>query len=80
MITVNFIGGAKKWFNLAHLSIDKQDLSIKQLLKHLVEIKPKDTIDLVDSNLLIAVNGIDSRDRYVARILKERNGQDSRLE
>ena len=47
MITVNFIGGAKKWFNLAHLSIDKQDLSIKQLLKHLVEIKPKDTIDLV---------------------------------
>ena len=60
MITVNFIGGAKKWFNLAHLSIDKQDLSIKQLLKHLVEIKPKDTIDLVDSNLLIAVNGIDS--------------------
>ena len=60
MITVNFTGGAKKWFNLANLSIDKQDLNIQQLLKHLIDIKPKDTVDFDDSNLLIAVNGIDS--------------------
>ena len=60
MITINFTGGAKKWFNLENLSIDKQDLNIQQLLKHLIDIKPKDTVDFDDSNLLIAVNGIDS--------------------
>ena len=60
MITVNFTGGAKKWFNLANLSIDKQDLNIQQLLKHLIDIKPKDTVDFDDSNLLIVINGIDS--------------------
>jgi len=60
MVTVNFTGGAKKWFNLTHLTIDKHDLNIQQLLKHLIEIKPKDTIDFDNSNLLIAVNGIDS--------------------
>ena len=60
MITVNFTGGAKKWFNLAHLIIEKNDLTIEQLLKHLIEIKPKNTIDFDEKNLLIAVNGIDS--------------------
>ena len=60
MITVNFTGGAKKWFNLTSLSIDKQDLNIQQLLKHLIDIKPEDTVDFDDSNLLIVVNGIDS--------------------
>jgi len=60
MITINFTGGAKKWFNLENLSIDKQDLNIQQLLKHLIDIKPKDTVDFDDSNLLIAINGIDS--------------------
>ena len=60
MITVNFTGGAKKWFNLENLSIDKQDLNIQQLLKHLIDIKPKDTVDFDDSNLLIVINGIDS--------------------
>jgi len=60
MITVNFTGGAKKWFNLDHLTIEKNDLDIQQLLKHLVEIKPNHTIDFDDRNLLIAVNGIDT--------------------
>ena len=60
MITINFTGGAKKWFNLENLSIDKQDLNIQQLLKHLIDIKPKDTVDFDDSNLLIVINGIDS--------------------
>ncbi len=60
MITVNFTGGAKKWFNLAHLIIEKNDLTIEQLLKHLIEIKPKNTITFDKKNLLIAVNGIDS--------------------
>ena len=37
-------------------------------------------IEKTSDELPSAVNGIDSRDRYVARILEERNGQDSRLE
>ena len=60
MITVNFTGGAKKWFNLAQITIEKNDLNIQQLLNHLIEIKPKDTINFDTKNLLIAVNGIDS--------------------
>ena len=60
MIIVNFTGGAKKWFNIAQLIIEKNDLTIKQLLKHLIEIKPNNTIDFDEKNLLIAVNGIDS--------------------
>ena len=60
MITVNFTGGAKKWFNLEQITIEKNDLNIQQLLNHLIEIKPKDTINFDTKNLLIAVNGIDS--------------------
>ena len=60
MITVNFTGGAKKWFNISEMTIDKNDLSIQELLKHLIEIKPKNTIEFDERNLLIAVNGIDS--------------------
>ena len=37
-------------------------------------------IEKTSDELPSVVNGIDSRDRYVARILEERNGQDSRLE
>ena len=37
-------------------------------------------IEKTSDELPSAVNGIDSRDRYVARILEERNGQDTRLE
>ena len=60
MITVNFTGGAKKWFNLPQMTIERNDLSIQQLLNYLVEIKPKDTVNFDSKNLLIAVNGIDS--------------------
>jgi tRNA threonylcarbamoyladenosine modification (KEOPS) complex Cgi121 subunit/molybdopterin converting factor small subunit len=60
MITVNFTGGAKKWFNLTQMIIERNDLSIQQLLSYLVEIKPKDTVNFDSKNLLIAVNGIDS--------------------
>ena len=37
MITVNFTGGAKKWFNQVQIIIEKNDLSIQQLLNHLFE-------------------------------------------
>ena len=60
MITVNFTGGAKKWFNLTQMTIERDDLSIQQLLNYLIEIKPKDTVNFDSKNLLIAVNCIDS--------------------
>ena len=60
MIKINFTGGAKKWFNMSEMIIDKNSLSIGELLKHLISIKPKNTVELDDKNLLIAVNGIDS--------------------
>ena len=60
MITVNFTGGAKKWFNLEQITVETNNLSIQELLNHLIEIKPKDTITLNTKNLLIAVNGVDS--------------------
>jgi len=60
MIKINFTGGAKKWFNQSEMMIDKSGLSIDELLKHLISIKPKNTIEFDDKNLLIAVNGIDS--------------------
>ena len=60
MITLNFTGGAKKWFNLTQMTIERNDLTIQQLLNYLIEIKPKDTVNFDSKNLLIAVNGIDS--------------------
>ena len=60
MITLNFTGGAKKWFNLKQMTIERNDLTIQQLLNYLIEIKPKDTVNFDSKNLLIAVNGIDS--------------------
>ena len=60
MITVNFVGGAKKWFNTSKLSIDKNGFSIKQLIQYLIETKPKNSVEFDEKNLLIAVNGVDS--------------------
>jgi len=60
MIIVNFTGGAKKWFNQPELTVEKNNLSIQELLEYLIEIKPKDSISFDDKNLLVAVNGIDS--------------------
>ena len=64
MITLNFTGGAKKWFNLTQMTIERNDLTIQQLLNYLIEIKPKDTVNFDSKNLLIAVNGIDSSALY----------------
>ena len=60
MITINFTGGAKKWFDLGQISIDKNDIDIHQLLTYLIKIKPKETVDIDSKNLLIAINGVDS--------------------
>ena len=60
MITVKFLGGAKKSFSTDHLKIDKSDISITELLEILLSLKPKNTMDLDIDNTLIAVNGVDS--------------------
>ena len=60
MITVNFTGGAKKWFNKTQISVNKDSLNIHQLLHYLADIKPENNIDIDGRNILIAVNGVDS--------------------
>ncbi len=60
MITVKFIGGAKKSFPTEQLHVDKSDISIRELLDLLLKLKPVDSPTLDIDNTLIAVNGIDS--------------------
>ena len=60
MITVKFLGGAKKSFSVDSLIIEKHDLNIEQLLDFLVTNKPNNENKLDVKNLLVAINGIDS--------------------
>ena len=60
MITIKLVGGAKKSFNSEQLQIEKSDLSVNELLEHLLKIKPSNTSELDIENLLIAINGSDS--------------------
>ncbi len=60
MITVKFVGGAKKSFSTEQLQIDKSDISIQELIDLLLELKPANTPDLDIENILIAINGTDS--------------------
>lgn len=60
MITVKFLGGAKKSFSVDSINVEKTDLTIEQLLDYLLKNKPKNDNKLDVRNLLVAVNGIDS--------------------
>ena len=60
MLSIKFLGGAKKSFGADFLPVDLDGVTIKTLLEHLLSIKPKDTITLDTKNLLVAVNGVDS--------------------
>ena len=60
MITIKFLGGAKKSFSVDSITLEKTDLTIEQLLDYLVKSKPKNNTILDVRNLLVAVNGIDS--------------------
>ena len=60
MITVKLLGGAKKSFSTDKIVLEKRTNTINELIIHLMEIKPKDTLEFDTKNLLIAVNGIDS--------------------
>ncbi len=55
MITIKLVGGAKKSFNSEQLQIEKSDLSVNELLEHLLKIKPSNTSELDIENLLIEV-------------------------
>ncbi len=60
LITVKLMGGAKKSFSTDKIVLEKNASTINELISHLMEIKPKDTLEFDTNNLLIAVNGIDS--------------------
>lgn len=60
MITVKFVGGAKKSFSTEQLLLDKSGISIQELLDLLIELKPVDAPALDTENMLIAINGSDS--------------------
>jgi len=60
MVTVKFVGGAKKSFSTDQLELDIDEVTIEKLLELLLEIKPKNTPTLDTNNILIAVNGADS--------------------
>jgi len=60
MITVKFLGGAKRSFQTDKLEIDKGITTVAALLEHIQRSIPKDKPALDISNILVAVNGIDS--------------------
>lgn len=60
MITVNFLGVAKKSFSTDKLELEIQDITVEKFLELLLEKKPKDTPPLDTNNILVAINGADS--------------------
>lgn len=60
MVTVKFVGGAKKSFSTDQLELDINDVTIEKLLELLLEIQPKNAPIFDTNNILIAVNGVDS--------------------
>ncbi len=60
MISVNFIGGARKSFQTDSLEITQKIETISELITYLISQKPENTPDFDGKNLLIAVNGVDS--------------------
>jgi len=57
---VKLLGGAKKSFSTDKIVLEKNTSTINELISHLMQIKPKDTLEFDTKNLLIAVNGVDS--------------------
>src|SRR5437867_5538059 len=59
MITIKFLGGAKKSFSRDSLTIESDPMSVSDLLNYLQKILPRNpTFDM--KNILVAVNGLDS--------------------
>ena len=57
---MKLLGGAKKSFSTDKIVLEKNISTINELISHLMQIKPKDTLEFDTNNLLIAVNGVDS--------------------
>ena len=57
---MKLLGGAKKSFFTDKIVLEKNTSTINELISHLMQIKPKDTLEFDTKNLLIAVNGVDS--------------------
>lgn len=60
MITVRFLGGAKKSFSTDRMDVDRSEISINELFELLASLKPENTPSLDTENVLIAINGVDS--------------------
>ena len=60
MIQVKFLGGAKKSFPEGSICIEKENLTVQELLDYLILKKPTNTPELDTANILIAINGADS--------------------
>ena len=54
------MGGAKKSFSTDSVILKESNMTLNELIDHLIQIKPKNTLEFDTKNLLIAVNGIDS--------------------
>lgn len=60
MVTVRFVGGMKKSFQLDQMELSVENIPLEKLISLLLEKKPKNTPDFDTNNVLIAINGADS--------------------
>ena len=60
MIQIKFVGGAKKSFATESLNIDESDIQLDKLLSLILQKKPASSPEFDITNILIAVNGVDS--------------------
>ena len=60
MITVKLLGGAKKSLSTDKMEIEKDDLTVAELIESLQKRIPKDLPLLDVKNMLVAINGVDS--------------------
>ena len=60
MITVKFLGGAKKSFATDQVKLDKSNIDVNELFQILISIKPENTFEFDTKNILVAINNVDS--------------------
>ncbi|MFZ1078042.1 MAG: KEOPS complex subunit Cgi121 [Nitrosotalea sp.] len=60
MITVKLLGGAKRSFSSDKISIEKNSMTVSDLLVFLQDLVSKNMPAFDDKNVLVAINGVDS--------------------
>ena len=60
MITVKLLGGAKKSLSTDKMEIEKDDLTVAELIESLQKSSQKNMPPLDVKNMLVAINGVDS--------------------